>query len=148
MNIFKENLTGYYTAWLQAALECGDVTHEEQGGIILEREGVFEFAKIRNMHQNTPTAAGLYETDHEELKYKIFPKVFNEGWKMHASFHTHPAPMSSTPSHTDLSKLFQGFKYNIILAVYDNMFSYSMWCADDNICTAYLRMQLVKTLTK
>ena len=117
--LFKEMLT--------AAKICQH-RGEEEGGIILAKDGEYHFVKVKNIHEGTATAAALYETDQTELKEKVLTKV-GEGWKLFASFHTHPS-FSPTPSSLDLRKLFNGFKYNIIFAPDMNTFSYSQWLGD------------------
>jgi len=115
------------SAILDAAAEC---THpvEEEGGIVLSKNDDYVFAKVKNIHSGESIAAGLYETDQQELKEKVLDKIA-EGWTMYASFHTHPS-FSPTPSTLDLTKLFQGFKYNIIFAPRTNMFSCSEWVGE------------------
>jgi proteasome lid subunit RPN8/RPN11 len=129
---------------LAAAKAC-DHRVEEEGGIILSKEGEYVFVKVKNIHEGTSTASGLYETDQQELKDNVFSKV-SAGWKLHASFHTHPA-FSPNPSSLDINKLFLGFKYNIIFAPISNMFSYSQWEGNRSLMyymPAYTLENLVK----
>ena len=114
---------------LVAAENCTH-TVEEEGGIILEKDGEYCFVKVKNIHEGTDIAAGLYETDQIELKENVFSKVA-DGWKFYASFHTHPR-YTPTPSSLDLQKLFQGFKYNVIFSPVREIFSYSQWLGEES----------------
>jgi hypothetical protein len=116
-------------AILKAAESCPHKI-EEEGGIILEKDGEYCFVKVKNIYEGTDIAAGLYETDQTELKEKVLNKV-GDGWKFYASFHTHPR-YTSTPSRLDLEKLFQGFKYNVIFSPVKEIFSYSQWLGDES----------------
>ena len=127
---------------LQAAEECFNPI-EEEGGIIIEKEKVYEFVKIKNVYEGTSSAPSLYETDREKLSELIFSKIC-KGWKMYASFHTHPS-FSATPSDLDLTKLFQSFKYNIIYSVKNDMFSYSEWLGE-KIYSVYLPKKTIQIL--
>ena len=119
---------------LRASEECVH-RYEEEGGVILENAGKYAFVKVKNKHENTQEAIALYETDLSELQEKVFLKL-SEGWKMFASFHTHPS-FSPTPSQLDLAKLFQGFKYNVIYAKNVDRFSFSEWIQDVS-CPVYV----------
>jgi proteasome lid subunit RPN8/RPN11 len=124
MDLLESANNPLFREMLEAAKAC-DNRREEEGGIILTKDGEYHFVKVKNIHNGTETAAALYETDQTELKDKVLNKV-GEGWRLFASFHTHPS-FSPTPSSLDLSKLFNGFKYNIIFAPDMNTFSYSQW---------------------
>jgi proteasome lid subunit RPN8/RPN11 len=127
MYIFRYGIESFVKAVLSASRECAS-TLEEEGGIIMEKEGVYEFVRIKNVHEGTDRASGLYETDQEELSQLVFSRVC-KGWKMHASFHTHPS-FSPTPSCLDIDKLFEGFRYNVIWSPTHRSFSYSMWVGE------------------
>jgi proteasome lid subunit RPN8/RPN11 len=129
---------------IKAAEECAHPL-EEEGGIILARDGEYLFAKVKNIHTGTGQAAGLYETDQDELREKVLNRVA-EGWKMYASFHTHPS-FSPSPSALDLSKLFQGFKYNIISSPKTYMFSFNEWVGERTI-TYYIPTDTLNHLLK
>jgi proteasome lid subunit RPN8/RPN11 len=116
-----------FKAMLEAASACPH-RREEEGGIVLAKDNEYQFVKVKNIHEGTDTAVGLYETDQAELKDRVLSKV-GEGWKLFASFHTHPE-FSPAPSSLDLGKLFNGFKYNVIYAPRMDMFSYSQWLGD------------------
>lgn len=106
---------------------------EEEGGVVLFKDGTYLFVRVKNIYEGTPTAKGLYETDQEELIANVLSKV-GEGWKLFASFHTHPT-FSATPSQLDVSALFRGFKYNIIYSPVRGEFSYSIWENDALRCS-------------
>lgn len=129
---------------LNAVALCADKV-EEQGGIVLYKDNDFVFVKVKNIYENTPTAAGLYETDQDDLRDLVFSKV-KDGWKFYSSFHTHPM-FQATPSGLDLAKLFQGFKYNIIYSHLTSTFSFSSW-ENDQIYTAYVPVEKLKELAK
>jgi len=141
MNIENKALI---SAVLEAASQC---THhvEEEGGVILERGDEYTFGRVKNIHAGTETAIGLYETDLGELKSNVFNKL-KEGWKMYASFHTHPS-FGPTPSNLDLTKLFTGFKNNVIFSPRLNVFSFNEW-DDDEPVTYYLSESTLQTLLK
>lgn len=144
MYIFRYGIEKFFKAMLDASQKC---THavEEEGGIIMEKEGEYEFVKIKNIYEGTDRAAGLYETDQEELSQLVFSRVC-KGWKMHASFHTHPS-FSPTPSNLDLDKLFHGFKYNVIYAPIHRTFSHSIWM-DDVSCVTYIPTTTIQKIIK
>jgi len=135
-------------ALLKEVLKAGgECTHsvEEEGGIILHKDGEYYFTKVKNIHTGTEHAFGLYETDQDELRDKVLSKVA-EGWKMYASFHTHPS-FSPAPSSLDLAKLFQGFKYNIIFSPKTYMFSFNEWVGERTI-TYYIPTDTLNHLLK
>lgn len=131
MNIKDRQLIA---AILAAGEQCTSNV-EEEGGIILYKDADYVFARVKNIHEGTTTAAGLYETDLEELKAHVLSRVA-EGWKFYASFHTHPS-FSPTPSSLDLTKLFQGFKYNVIYSPKLGLFSFNEWM-DGKSITYYI----------
>lgn len=101
-----------YAVIQQAMSECPGV-NEEEGGVILTRNGEYEFIKLRNKHTGTPTAVGLFEVDPKEYGEKVITK-FDLGFRNYASFHTHPTGCRALPSTIDLSRLFRGFPDNFI----------------------------------
>jgi len=125
-----------------AAEQCLS-TIEEEGGIILEKDGEYVFVHVKNKHADTPRAPTLYETDLTELKEHVLGKVA-EGWKFYASFHTHPS-FSPNPSNLDLSELFTGFKYNIIYSPKLDLFSFNQWVGNKSI-TYYIPTHTLKHL--
>jgi len=129
---------------LEAADSCTDPV-EEQGGIILSKNNEYCFVKVKNIHAGTSVAAGLYETDQQELREHVFSKM-GEGWKFHASFHTHPQ-WSPVPSSLDLEKLFQGFKYNVIFAPKPATFCYAEW-VEDRCVMQYIPKKTLQSLLK
>jgi proteasome lid subunit RPN8/RPN11 len=121
-----------WTQLLEAAEVCNHTT-EEQGGLILRKDEDYLFVPIKNIYAGTYTSIGLYETDKIELKMKVFTRM-SEGWRMFASFHTHPM-FSATPSVTDMSYLFQGFESNYIYAPKPRVFSATIWEGDTSKTT-------------
>jgi proteasome lid subunit RPN8/RPN11 len=144
MYIFRYGIESFMKAMLKASKECQN-TREEEGGIIMEKDGVYEFVRVKNHHEGTDRAGGLYETDQDEFSQLVFSRVC-KAWKMHASFHTHPT-FSPTPSSLDLDKLFQGFRYNVIYSASHRTFSYSQWIEDDS-CVTYLPIKTIQKLVK
>jgi proteasome lid subunit RPN8/RPN11 len=144
MYIFRYGIESFLKAMISASVECTS-TKEEEGGIIMEKDAVYEFVRVKNVYEGTDRASGLYETDQEELSQLIFSRVC-KGWKMHASFHTHPS-FSPTPSSLDLDKLFQGFRYNIIWSPTHRTFSYSAWIGEESYL-AYLPISTIEKLIK
>lgn len=144
MYIFRYGIEKFLKAILDASEKCNN-HKEEEGGIIMEKDSEYEFVRVKNLYEGTSRAAGLYETDQEELSALIFSRVC-KGWKMHASFHTHPS-FSPNPSNLDLDKLFQGFRYNIIWSPNSRAFSYSQWIGEE-LCVTYLPIHTVKNLIK
>ena len=118
----------------RAAVLCGK-SNEEEGGVILVKGAEYEFIKIRNLYAGSKVAIGLYETEANELKTLVIPRIA-DGWQMYASFHTHPA-CGPHPSQLDLGKLFQGFKYNYIFASQSKLFSLSEWMGDTDEFVIY-----------
>jgi proteasome lid subunit RPN8/RPN11 len=125
--IIQINNKSLVLALVQASEECSH-TQEEEGGLILSKDEERLFIKIKNKHKGTVQAVGLYETDLTELKDKVFSKL-SEGWKMYASFHTHPS-FSPSPSSLDLNSLFVGFVYNFIYSPIGQIYSLNTWLGD------------------
>jgi proteasome lid subunit RPN8/RPN11 len=100
---------------------------EETGGIILyrEKDKKYLWQGLPNKHAGTPTARGLYQPVDEIYAAKIVA-LFPLGWRLHASFHTHPT-FPVNPSHTDLTLLFQNFNKNIIYSLSDNEIAIYIW---------------------
>lgn len=111
---------------LKAKDECNNPL-EEEGGIIIHNEDneQYKFVKIKNKYNGTATAIGLYEADVEEFSSKVISKL-SKGWKMYASFHTHPT-FPPTPSQLDVSTLFEGFMYNFIYSPLEMKYSCCCW---------------------
>lgn len=128
------------TAMLDAKDQC---THpdEEEGGVILDKDGEYLFVKLANEYKGTSRAGGLYKASDSELNDLVFSRV-KDGWRLHSSFHTHPR-FAAMPSSLDRDKLFEGFKYNVIYSIETNSFSYSEW-VNDEILTCYLPVKTVK----
>jgi proteasome lid subunit RPN8/RPN11 len=95
-----------------AIVLCGGRTDkEEDGGIILHKDGEFVFFPIRNSNTGTDVAPYLYSADRDEYAKKILP-MLKKGWGQY-SFHTHPQFMPY-PSNVDMTQLFPGFPDNYI----------------------------------
>lgn len=131
-----------WTQLLIASTECNDPL-EEQGGLILNKDDEYTFVLIRNVHEGSQTAIGLYETDKQELKEKVFSRI-PEGWKMYGSFHTHPC-FSATPSVTDMTYLFQGFENNYVYSPKQKTFSATTWEGDTST-TTFMPINQIKEL--
>jgi proteasome lid subunit RPN8/RPN11 len=144
MNLISSLDKTLVTEMLAAAKSCSHPI-EEQGGIILNKDEEFLFVKVKNIYEGTGMAAGLYETDQNELSSLVLSKV-SEGWKFYASFHTHPQ-FSPAPSSLDLGKLFQGFKQNIIFSPIMEMFSYSEWFGEQSL-HYYIPTRTLEVLVK
>ena len=144
MDIIKTADRALFRTMIDAAWQCPHPI-EEEGGIILSKDGDYVFAKVKNIYAGTDTAVGLYETDQRELKEHVFSRL-SEGWKMFSSFHTHPS-FSATPSSLDLAKLFDGFKINIIYAPKHMMFSYSQWVGEHSSTYYIPRITIQNILT-
>jgi len=101
---------------------------EEQGGFILKSPDKedYEFIPVTSDMHSNPGAVGLYVANTEEFGNKILAKTI-DGFKIHASFHTHPVGMRALPSSTDLSELFTSFPINYIYAPFRelNRFTYN-----------------------
>lgn len=104
----KETL---HDAIAEAISQC---THsmEEEGGIILTKDGNFQFIKLTNRDTGKPGAGSLYTVNRKEYGEIIIP-LFADGWMNYASFHTHPR-WPAYPSMTDYTYLFTGFPVNYI----------------------------------
>lgn len=131
------------SAILEATEQCMHFK-EEEGGIIISKDNTYVFAKITNVYAGTPTARGLYQTDQQELKEKVLDKIV-VGWRMYASFHTHPS-FPAVPSNLDMTRLFQGFRYNIIFSQIDKMLSLSSWIGS-RLDTEYTSLNTIKTFS-
>ena len=131
--------------WTQVITASEACTHplEEEGGLLLEKDGEYLFVAIKNIHAGSQTAISLYETDKLELRDKVFSKL-GEGWLMSASFHTHPC-FSATPSTTDMTYLFQGFKDNYVYAPKPKVFSVTSW-EGDITKTTFVPLEKIKEL--
>ena len=132
-------------ATLLVAAELCQSRQEEEGGIILLKDDQYVFEKIKNKNSGRNEASVLYEVTSEGMQEQIFPRL-KDGWKMHASFHTHPS-FSTTPSSIDLGKLFLGFRYNFIYSPSGESFSLSEWI-DENSCVYYVPKKTIKFLLK
>ena len=145
MSIYGESSDKFIRTMLDAANKC---THpsEEEGGVIIDKNGEFEFIKLKNNHAGTSTAVGLYHADDKELNELVFPKI-KDGWRFYSSFHTHPS-FQATPSSLDLSTLFDGFKYNVIYSILTQKFSYSEWVGDESMICYIPKATLEKALKK
>lgn len=138
MSLFKQVDHNFAKVIFDASLTCENETTEEQGGIILEKNGEYKFQHIKNLHAGTPTAHGLYEVPSDGMK--DVSALVMDGWRIYASFHTHPA-FSARPSNLDTSQLFRGFKYNVIISLHTGMFSISEWIDGDfdmSLVTMYI----------
>ena len=96
----------------EARAQCPGVD-EEEGGLILVKDDVYKFVKLRNKHTGETVAVGFIEFDPAEYGEKII-SLFNDGWRNHSSFHTHPTGCRALPSMIDLTRLFNGFPVNYI----------------------------------
>ncbi len=95
----------------QAATVCNNTT-EEEGGIILHKDGDYLFVKLKNNNTGTDLARVLWTADRYEYAAQVLP-LLKEGFKHYASFHTHPM-FVPFPSHIDVTQLFPGFSLNFI----------------------------------
>ena len=100
---------------------------EEQGGFILRKQDEFLFVQVRNANTGTPSAPGLYTADAQEYGEKVIKLELTGGWKLFATFHTHPTNCSPWPSGTDVGNLFKSAKVHFIFAP---------WCDELN-CFVY-----------
>jgi proteasome lid subunit RPN8/RPN11 len=116
------------TVELLKARDACDNVLEEEGGVIIKKDDSYEFIKLTNVYAGTATAIGLYEADSKEFSKKVITRM-NDGWRLCASFHTHPS-FSANPSSLDRSTLFQGFKVNFIYSPIKQQFSCSVWLSD------------------
>ena len=146
MSLFKLTNISLANQLIRAADECTNIK-EEEGGIILERDGDYKFIRIKNKYEGTSKAYGLYETDKEQLQELLKKHVMEEGWKLYASFHTHPT-FSPSPSSLDVSALFGSFKYNYIYATEKRIFSYSQWVDEERLSVLYVPRQSLQNLVK
>lgn len=96
---------------LSAVKQCTSLK-EEEGGVLLTKDGTIRFVKITNNLSGEPIAQGLWEADRQEYYDKVLAEIKN-GWQVYASFHTHPIFLP-IPSALDLTELFKGFSRNFI----------------------------------
>jgi proteasome lid subunit RPN8/RPN11 len=125
---------------MKAAEECSSDQQYEEGGIIFEKDGVFKFQKIENIHDGTPRGISLYEV-HTPSYGKLVSEQVMDGWKLFASFHTHPS-FSAQPSMIDLDFLFKGYKYNVIYSNLTDSFAFCVWL-DDSCYTFFMKKHLI-----
>lgn len=145
MEIFAYHIDSLTESLIGAQKLC---THpdEEQGGVIIEKAGEFKFIKLKNDYEGTSTAVSLYEANRTEMADLVLPSILKGGWRLYASFHTHPR-FSATPSSIDYKNIFEGFKYNIIYSNKDAMFSFTEWLNDLTV-TVYIPLKSINTLAK
>lgn len=87
--------------------------NEEEGGFILFKDGVYKFVHISNEYSGTPSASALYRACPDEVGNHVVAEL-NNGWKMYATYHTHPTNYPAYPSGTDLTRLFLACPVNYI----------------------------------
>lgn len=97
----------------QAIHECVRTDDEEDGGVILIRNGDYKWVKLKNSISGESRAKVLYVIDkYGEYVDKVISQ-FQHGWRLFASFHVHPQ-FTSQCSHIDETMLFRDFNKNII----------------------------------
>lgn len=104
-------------ALLSAVDICeADALREEVGGFLLHQQKTqtCKFVRVSNIHAGTGRAGGLYEAEREAFGRDVLALTLVDGWRVVASFHTHPTGCAARPSGTDLAFLFKGFRNNII----------------------------------
>lgn len=116
---------------LKTAISTCAIDHEEHGGIILVKDDVFEFIKLKNENTGTSTAYALWTADRNEFSKLIIPRL-KDGWRQYASFHVHPS-FTAYPSSIDLTKLFLGFPINYIYSTKDNVLMEYKYNKDDDV---------------
>jgi hypothetical protein len=143
MRLFQQFNIGLGRVLTGAAIDCPN-RNEEEGGVILinHKKKEYCFVKVRNLHEGTPTAYGLYVADPEEFGGRVIP-MLSKGWELYASFHTHPQ-FPCTPSQLDYNKLFQGFKYNYIYSSRDLEFSCSDWSPQMDLHTVKINLETLQ----
>lgn len=104
---------------------------EEEGGVILKKNGEYRFIKLANTLKGTQTAIALYKVDPIEYGKLVIP-LFGEGWRLYASAHIHPS-FSTQYSGIDYHNLFQGFKINFIYSHRFNELSEYEWTEDKEL---------------
>lgn len=110
---------------LDLAIDLTKGNREEEGGVIIHQADTdeYEFVHLRNANTGTPIAPSLFTADPIEFVTKV-AKRFKDGWRMHSSFHTHPA-FTPYASAEDRRHLFKGFALNFIYAPrFDAIFRY------------------------
>jgi len=133
-------LKAFIDVAMKAAEECSSVENYEQGGIIFEKNGEFKFHRIENIHNGTTRGISLYEVYIPYFGKLVSAQVL-DGWKLFASFHTHPS-FSAQPSRTDLDYLFKGYKYNVIYSDPTETFAFCVWL-DDSCYTFFMKKHLI-----
>jgi proteasome lid subunit RPN8/RPN11 len=129
MNIFDTTILEKYLRVIrEAAHECECADNEEKGGVILYKDSDFKFIKLENKHKGTSTSYALYEVNPKEFGM-IMTEYVTEGWQLFSSFHTHPS-FPPTPSSTDMTYLFPGYKYNTIYSKLNKVFNITVWIED------------------
>jgi len=106
--------------------QCQNQDNEEEGGVILfhPEKDEYKFVKLTNSNAGNPIARVLWTADRQE-HYDLVIKQFSEGWRQHASFHTHPV-FAPFPSQIDTYQLFPGFPLNYIYSpIFSSIASYS-----------------------
>jgi hypothetical protein len=99
---------------------------EERGGFILKKGNDFKFIPVMNIHTGTSISHGLYRPEPNEFGEKVLGPILYDGWKLYASFHTHPNGYSPIPSGIDVQQLFLGHQINYIYATKtDELVEYS-----------------------
>jgi proteasome lid subunit RPN8/RPN11 len=146
MSLFQRFNISLGRALTTAAIDCPK-RNEEEGGVILKKIGgdAYTFVKVKNLHEGTPTAYGLYVVEPENFGEMVIPAL-KKRWELYASFHTHPQ-FSSTPSSLDYEKLFQGFKYNYIYSHMDREFSCSDWSRKNELHTIKIKLETLQYYT-
>jgi len=115
---------------ISAIAQCDSAILEEEGGVIVVKDDSFKFIKLTNDNAGKPIARGLWTANPKEYGQKVIT-TFRDGWKQHASFHTHPQ-FAPYPSDIDLTKLFQSFKTNYIYSnKYNRLVRYTWNAAGD-----------------
>lgn len=112
---------------LDNAIELTKGNFEEEGGIIIHHaeSDAYEFVHLPNANAGTPIAPSLFTADRQAVGKLIIAR-YKDGWRMHSSFHTHPA-FTPYASNIDRTQLFTGFPTNFIYAPrFDAIFKYTM----------------------
>lgn len=141
MNLFDTSLLkAFVDVSMKAAKECSSFEDYEEGGIIFEKNGEFKFEKIDNIHHGTSRGISLYEV-YTPYFGKLISEQVQDGWKLFASFHTHPS-FSAQPSKIDLDYLFKGYKYNVIYSHPTDTFAFCVWL-EDSCYTFFMKKHLI-----
>lgn len=132
MNKFSDN-----PAWLTESLGNFNDPVYEAGGFILEKNKQYGFVDVPNKHHGTQIGQALYEPAMEVFA-KILNPYFKDGWKLFASFHTHPS-FTAQYSNIDYENLFQNFPINYIKSIrYDQIIKYS-WINEKDLKSERVR---------